>query len=388
MPQWEVVGGADKGGILVRQGQALKSEQCEERLSTGALIEELELVGERLHYKLVTGTGPAEGWVSLKISGKDLVTRKVAAADPAAWPELLKAALAAEPSASGNWKDAGPAVKPVGKKVEKAKVRLVCFNWTGNRAGAGSSHNFMKWPKMLGDACPAGTWEVCDVAYPGRGGRVKDPNATSAKEIVDAVIASFKSCGSDLPTVFFGFSFGAILAYETAVAHAALGGKVLGLVIASAEHPGWSGRTVGVGPDGGPTKDVKTEAFEKVLHDKGGTEMILQSPDMKRMFVPVIHSDMVMEEAYGASPPSHPALPCPIVAWRGSACPQIKREDAEPWLALSGCKEGTPTRLEEVGTGLKPIDGAPWLSDWYLCQGEPSAQAIAAAIAKDFGGAS
>ena len=31
MSQWEVVGGSDKGGILVRKGQDLKSEQLTER---------------------------------------------------------------------------------------------------------------------------------------------------------------------------------------------------------------------------------------------------------------------------------------------------------------------------------------------------------------------
>eukprot|EP00439_Symbiodinium_sp_Y106_P041523 s3440_g5.t1 len=38
MSKWEVVGGADKGGILVRKGQDLKSEQLADRLSTGALV--------------------------------------------------------------------------------------------------------------------------------------------------------------------------------------------------------------------------------------------------------------------------------------------------------------------------------------------------------------
>jgi len=75
MPRtWQVVGGGDKGGILVREGQDLKSPQCEDRLSTGAEIEELELRGDRLHYRLLVGTGPQEGWVSTKISGKDLLS--------------------------------------------------------------------------------------------------------------------------------------------------------------------------------------------------------------------------------------------------------------------------------------------------------------------------
>mmetsp|Transcript_89808 Transcript_89808/g.279452 ORF Transcript_89808/g.279452 Transcript_89808/m.279452 type:complete len:409 (-) Transcript_89808:36-1262(-) len=76
MPQWAVVGGADKGGILVRTGQDLGSPAAPERLCTYAVIEQLALEGERLHYKLVMGTGPEEGWVSTKVSGKELVILK------------------------------------------------------------------------------------------------------------------------------------------------------------------------------------------------------------------------------------------------------------------------------------------------------------------------
>merc|ERR1719453_1236190 len=72
---WEVVGESDKGGILVREGQELKSKELEGRVSTGALVQELELVGQRLHYKLIEGTGPKEGWVSLTLKDKPLVVK-------------------------------------------------------------------------------------------------------------------------------------------------------------------------------------------------------------------------------------------------------------------------------------------------------------------------
>lgn len=75
-PIFEVVGGADTGGILVRQGLDLKSPAAASRLSFGATVEQVELKGPRLHYKLLTGTGPAEGWVSLKLKDKDLLVPK------------------------------------------------------------------------------------------------------------------------------------------------------------------------------------------------------------------------------------------------------------------------------------------------------------------------
>merc|ERR1719326_1512952 len=76
MPQnWKVVGGSDKGGIIVRAGKELKSEQLADRLSTGALVEQVELVGDRLHYKRLSGTGPEDGWVSLTFKEKPLVVK-------------------------------------------------------------------------------------------------------------------------------------------------------------------------------------------------------------------------------------------------------------------------------------------------------------------------
>lgn len=72
---WEVVGGAAKGGIIVRLGQETSSAEQADRLSTGALVREVELQRERLHYKLVKGTGPSVGWVSIKLKDKDLLVK-------------------------------------------------------------------------------------------------------------------------------------------------------------------------------------------------------------------------------------------------------------------------------------------------------------------------
>jgi len=70
------------GGILVRQGQDLQSTQEVARLSTGATVKELELVGDRLHYELLTGSGPTVGWVSVIAKTKILLVRNNTALSP------------------------------------------------------------------------------------------------------------------------------------------------------------------------------------------------------------------------------------------------------------------------------------------------------------------
>lgn len=95
---WEVVGGADKGGIIVRQAMNTSSpEAAGGRLSTRSLVEQVELVGERLHYTRLTGMGPDTGWVSIALHGKDLLVRwEVTSgaggqnADPPDVPEIIR----------------------------------------------------------------------------------------------------------------------------------------------------------------------------------------------------------------------------------------------------------------------------------------------------------
>lgn len=72
---WEVVGGRESGGLLVRTGKELASPEATSRLGTGSLVQQSALVGDRLHYKLLQGSGPETGWVSLKLKGRELCVR-------------------------------------------------------------------------------------------------------------------------------------------------------------------------------------------------------------------------------------------------------------------------------------------------------------------------
>lgn len=57
----------------MRSGRELASAEKEERLASQSILEELEVIGGRLRYRLHRGEGPSEGWVSLKLKDKDLV---------------------------------------------------------------------------------------------------------------------------------------------------------------------------------------------------------------------------------------------------------------------------------------------------------------------------
>lgn len=64
--RWIVVGGKDKGGLIVRKGKELDSPFFKFRLATGARIQvESKIDSKRLHYRKLTGDGPDFGWISI-----------------------------------------------------------------------------------------------------------------------------------------------------------------------------------------------------------------------------------------------------------------------------------------------------------------------------------
>jgi len=74
---WEVVGGAGENpGVLVRLGEEFRSPILPVLLGQGAAVEEIELRGDRLHYRLKDGEGPDEGWISVRFNGRDLVVQQ------------------------------------------------------------------------------------------------------------------------------------------------------------------------------------------------------------------------------------------------------------------------------------------------------------------------
>ena len=128
-----------KKGLLVREGAGLDTPEVT-TLDNGLRITcvEEKTVDGKVRLRL---TQPVCGWASKKLLD-------------------FECGLGKRPTGATPWlrKVAAP---------EKATKRLVLFNWTGNRGGYGSSHNFKEWPKGL-----AG-FEVDDPRAEGLPGRVE-----------------------------------------------------------------------------------------------------------------------------------------------------------------------------------------------------------------------
>ncbi|OLQ07867.1 Insulin-degrading enzyme [Symbiodinium microadriaticum] len=108
---WEVIGGAARDGILVRTGWSLSSAELSERLGKGAIIQQKDIRGDRLLYAKVSGSGPREGWVSLRSRGRGLLAKRAARKEPHRAVVKLLHLHTALATASSDWKRRHPVVE-------------------------------------------------------------------------------------------------------------------------------------------------------------------------------------------------------------------------------------------------------------------------------------
>eukprot|EP00747_Dinoflagellata_sp_TGD_P183876 gnl/TRDRNA2_/TRDRNA2_39067_c0_seq1.p1 gnl/TRDRNA2_/TRDRNA2_39067_c0~~gnl/TRDRNA2_/TRDRNA2_39067_c0_seq1.p1 ORF type:complete len:447 (-),score=83.24 gnl/TRDRNA2_/TRDRNA2_39067_c0_seq1:58-1398(-) len=71
---WRVVGGRRNGGIVVKSQQQRTSEEVG-RLQKGAIVKGIRTSSGRIHYMMVSGSGPEYGWVSQSMGGRELLRR-------------------------------------------------------------------------------------------------------------------------------------------------------------------------------------------------------------------------------------------------------------------------------------------------------------------------
>ncbi|CAJ1352756.1 unnamed protein product [Effrenium voratum] len=181
-----------------------------------ALVEELKLVGDRLHYKRLTGTGPEEGWVSTKISGKELLSKKEAADEPAedvggpgeasgpvALDEALKSKIEADCKAKkDDFLLYCMKYKVLGFPLEKPKLRVLAFHNAGSAESiyTGPGTPFIQWIKETKQV------ELMAFDYPGRDKLLK---AVAYEKLTDGVpyIVWGHSVGLPMPLAAFLVTF-------------------------------------------------------------------------------------------------------------------------------------------------------------------------------------
>jgi len=129
---WTVVGGKDRGGILVRGEQGLAAPPLGERLSFGALVRIRAQKGIRVHYELIEGTGPRSGWISTQV-GK--ASERATMLEPLEWPRSRRDSdedSASDPTAAFYGSDVSTqdSPRPSGESMKSQKVSAsMAIDW-------------------------------------------------------------------------------------------------------------------------------------------------------------------------------------------------------------------------------------------------------------------
>jgi len=134
---WEVVGGTESNGIVVRAGEGLSTPIREARLATGAVVRQVALAKERLHYKLFSGEGPQDGWVSLRVKGKELLVPTTRQLEPSS-----SSAPARGSGGGATTAEATPRQRPQPLAGQRSALRVLCLH------GGGSNSRIMEYQTM------------------------------------------------------------------------------------------------------------------------------------------------------------------------------------------------------------------------------------------------
>lgn len=195
--------------------------------------------------------------------------------------------------------------------------RIVCFP----PAGVGASSARLLAPSMPLDC------ELLAVQLPGREDRYAEVPFGSVHEAASAVARALAGLPK-LPTTFFGHSFGAIIAFETA-RHLSTSRELRMLAVAGHDAP-----CIARYPRGWHRLDA--QSLITALRALGGThEAVLDHDELMRLALPVIRNDLRMldEYAYRLAAP----LPLDVTALAGDADTLTTHKGIDAWrLVTSG----------------------------------------------------
>jgi surfactin synthase thioesterase subunit len=199
---------------------------------------------------------------------------------------------------------------PFGLGSVLAETRLFCLPFAG-----GSASFFMPWRRELKDVA------VAPLQYPGRETRFEEPCCNDLSRLVDDLAnAIFPQL--DRPYALLGYSLGAKIGFALCHRLVEMGASPPYLFIPVAHGA----------PDAEPflrgAGDLSHEEFKEHIMRYGGMpDIVFEDPDLMRLLVPVLRSDIRLVEH---PVPSHP-LSCRLVAYAGTEDMAAPPSTMEEW---------------------------------------------------------
>jgi surfactin synthase thioesterase subunit len=191
---------------------------------------------------------------------------------------------------------------------------LLCLPFAGGGAGF-----FRAWRKI-----DSSVVEFVGIQLPGRENLIRQPQATSVAEAVEAVLpACQEQLATPGPVSLFGHSSGAVIAFEIARRLDALTpGRIDRLFVSGSAAP-WLGRP-------GRAADLPDDEFVAAVQAfAGATHPALGEPRLRGVVLPPLRADVRIHEEYRV--PFGTATDVPVTAIRGRDDALISEAATREW---------------------------------------------------------
>jgi len=192
----------------------------------------------------------------------------------------------------------------------KAKLRLFLFPYAG-----GAPTAFSKWLIEFPDYI-----ETSIVHYPGRGSRFNEPPIKEITALVEEINQAILPA-LDKPFIFFGHSFGGMLAFELA-RRLSPQPQILFVSACGAPH---------IPNPNLPIHSLPDPEFIRSLHDLNGLPAeVVENLELMQLLLPILRADFEAFENYEYLSGEH-RLTCPIIAFGGSDDSHVDRARLDAW---------------------------------------------------------
>jgi surfactin synthase thioesterase subunit len=196
-------------------------------------------------------------------------------------------------------------------------MRLFCFPFAG-----GGASIYRNWAEQLPDSI-----HVCPVQLPGRENRLSEPPYSQVLPLVK-ILSEQLSPLMDLPFAFFGYSMGALIAYElTCELRRSNRTLPTRLLVAAHRAPQLPMRREAI-------YHLDDEGFKQGLrHLEGTPEEVLANDELMDIMLPRLRADFTLYETYTYQ--NEPLLDLPFSIFGGTQDKDIPQDDLDAWKELS-----------------------------------------------------